>query len=52
MGSHRYRDHMYLNRYQPFCKPDDGQTGPKHVAHLTNCRLATANCMLYKDGSI
>jgi len=28
------------------CKPDDGQTRPKHVADVTSCRITTANCVV------
>jgi len=29
-----------------FCKPDDGQTRPKHVADVTSCRITTVNCVV------
>ena len=28
------------------CKPDDGQTRPKHVADVTSCRITTVNCVV------
>jgi len=36
------------------CKPDDGQTRPKHVADITSCRITTVGCvvLLCKDGLI
>jgi len=29
-----------------FCKPDDGQTRPKHVADVTSCILTTVICVV------
>ena len=28
------------------CKPDDGQTRPKHVADVTSCIITTVNCVV------
>jgi len=27
-----------------FCKPDEGQIRPKHVADVISCRITTVNC--------
>jgi len=52
MGSHRYSNIMYSTLIDTnLCKPDDGQTRPKHVADVASCRITTANCVC-KDGLI
>ena len=28
------------------CKPNDGQTRPKHVENVTSCRITTVNCVV------
>jgi len=28
------------------CKPDDGQTRPKHVVDVTSRRITTVNCVV------
>jgi len=28
------------------CKPDDGQTRPKHDADITSCIVSTVNCVV------
>jgi len=50
MGSHRYTP-LFTLIDTNLCKPDDGQTRPKHVADVTSCGTTTV-IVLCKDGLI